>query len=329
MIRIGIDAMGGDNAPKEIVKGAILATKLNKELSLTLVGDEEKINCVLDEQKADRSHIEVVHATEVIEGDDQPVKAIRRKKDSSLVVMMNLLKEGKLDAVVSAGNTGALLAGGIFIAGRIEGVSRPAITGIYPSLNPTVILDIGANADVSPEHLVEFAKMGSIFAKIAFKKDDIKVGLINIGTEETKGNELVKKAYPLLKETQEISFYGNVEARDIPKGIVDVAVCDGFTGNTILKLTEGLAETIFAMMKEVVYSSTKAKMGALLMKDSLKGMKDSLNYEEVGGAVLLGVDGVVVKAHGSSNAKAFSNAILRAAEYHHSGLIAHIKEVIS
>ena len=196
-------------------------------------------------------------------------------------------------------------------------------------MNPTVILDIGANADVSPEHLVEFAKMGSIFAKIAFKKDDIKVGLINIGTEETKGNELVKKAYPLLKETQEISFYGNVEARDIPKGIVDVAVCDGFTGNTILKLTEGLAETIFAMMKEVVYSSTKAKMGALLMKDSLKGMKDSLNYEEVGGAVLLGVDGVVVKAHGSSNAKAFSNAILRAAEYHHSGLIAHIKEVIS
>ena len=329
MIRIGIDAMGGDNAPKEIVKGAVLASQLNKELCLTLVGDEGEINRILEEEKADRSHIDVVHTTEVIEGEDQPVKAIRRKKDSSLVVMMNLLKEGKLDGVVTAGNTGAALAGGIFIVGRIEGVSRPAITAIYPSLNPTVILDIGANVDISPEHLVEFAKMGSIFAKIAFKKEDVKVGLINIGTEETKGSELLKKAHPLLKETPEISFYGNVEARDIPKGIVDVVVCDGFTGNIILKLTEGLAETIFAMMKEVVYSSTKAKMGALLMKDSLKGMKDRLNYEEVGGAVLLGVDGIVVKAHGSSNAKAFSNAILRASEYHQSGLIAHIKETIS
>lgn len=329
MAVIGIDAMGGDHAPEKIVEGAILAAKSRSNLQLILVGEEEKIKQILREKQCENKNISVINATEIITGEDKPVQAIRRKKDSSLVVALNLLKEKKVDAVVSAGNTGALLAGAVFIAGRIQGISRPAITGMYPTINgPMVLLDIGANADVSPEHLVEFAQMGTLFGKIALKKEHLKVGLVNIGTEETKGNELMKKTYPMLKETEGIDFYGNVEARDIPKGIVDVLVCDGFTGNTILKLTEGVGETLLQMLKDAIYSSGKAKMGALLMKDSLKGLKNNLNYEEIGGAVLLGVDGVVVKAHGSSKEKAFSNAVLRAAEYHESGLIEAIKQNI-
>lgn len=328
MIKIGIDAMGGDHAPDKIVEGAVLALKKDDTLSICLTGDEQKIRKVLQTLSYSGDRIEIVPTTEVIEGDDKPVSAIRRKKDSSLVVALKMLKEKKVDAVVSAGNTGALIAGAIFVTGRIQGISRPAITGMYPTVKgPMVMLDIGANADVSPVHLVEFAKMGSLFAQISQGKKQPSVGLVNIGTEETKGNELTKKAYELLKREKEIHFVGNVEGRDIPKGIVDVLVCDGFTGNTILKLTEGVAESLFSMLKEVIYSSAKAKLGAMMMKDSLKKMKEDLNYEEIGGAVVLGVDGVVVKAHGSSKENAFSNAILRAAEYHRAGLIDNIKSM--
>ncbi|MFC4805288.1 phosphate acyltransferase PlsX [Filifactor villosus] len=329
MIHIGIDAMGGDHAPAKIVEGAILATQKDKELVITLFGKSEEIDASLASLSYDKQRINIVTTTEVIEGEDKPVHAIRKKKDSSLVVALTQLKEKKLDAVVSAGNTGALIAGAIFVTGRIRGISRPAITGAYPTIKgPMVTLDIGANADVSPQHLLEFAKMGSLFSKIAYHKENPTVGLVNIGTEATKGNELTKAAYALLKEEKSIRFAGNVEGRDIPKGIVDVLVCDGFTGNTVLKLTEGVADTLFSMLKQAIESNAKAKLGALMMKDSLKKMKESLNYEEVGGAVLLGVDGVVVKAHGSSKEKAFSNAILRAAQYHREGLVDKIKAIV-
>lgn len=328
MVKIAVDAMGGDHAPDKIVEGAVLATVKDKTLSIDLVGEETKIRTVLQKLSYKGDKIRVVHATEVIEAEDKPVSAIRRKKDSSLVVALRMLKEKQVDAVVSAGNTGALVAGAIFVTGRIQGISRPAITGMYPTMRgPMVMLDIGANADVSPQHLLEFAKMGSLFAKISQNRKDPSIGLVNIGTEETKGNELSKKAYELLKAEKSIRFVGNVEGRDIPKGIVDVLVCDGFTGNTILKLTEGVAESLFSMIKDVIYSSTKAKLGAMMMKDSLKKMKQDLNYEEIGGAVVLGVDGIVVKAHGSSKENAFSNAILRAAEYHRTGLIDDIKKM--
>lgn len=329
MIHIGIDAMGGDHAPAKIVEGAILAAQKDKELVITLFGKSEEIDASLASLSYDKQRINIVTTTEVIEGEDKPVHAIRKKKDSSLVVALTQLKEKKLDAVVSAGNTGALIAGAIFVTGRIRGISRPAITGAYPTIKgPMVTLDIGANADVSPQHLLEFAKMGSLFSKIAYHKENPTVGLVNIGTEATKGNELTKAAYALLKEEKSIRFAGNVEGRDIPKGIVDVLVCDGFTGNTVLKLTEGVADTLFSMLKQAIESNAKAKLGALMMKDSLKKMKESLNYEEVGGAVLLGVDGVVVKAHGSSKEKAFSNAILRAAQYHREGLVDKIKAIV-
>lgn len=329
MIHIGIDAMGGDHAPAKIVEGAILATQKDKELVITLFGKREEIDASLAPLSYDKQRINIVATTEVIEGDDKPVHAIRKKKDSSLVVALTQLKEKKLDAVVSAGNTGALIAGAIFVTGRIRGISRPAITGAYPTIKgPMVTLDIGANADVSPQHLLEFAKMGSLFSKIAYHKENPTVGLVNIGAEATKGNELTKAAYALLKEEKSIRFAGNVEGRDIPKGIVDVLVCDGFTGNTILKLTEGVADTLFSMLKQAVESNAKAKLGALMMKDSLKKMKESLNYEEVGGAVLLGVDGVVVKAHGSSKEKALSNAVLRAAQYHRESLVDKIKAMV-
>lgn len=329
MIHIGIDAMGGDHAPAKIVEGAILAAQKDKELVITLFGKSEEIDASLASLSYDKQRINIVTTTEVIEGEDKPVHAIRKKKDSSLVVALTQLKEKKLDAVVSAGNTGALIAGAIFVTGRIRGISRPAITGAYPTIKgPMVTLDIGANADVSPQHLLEFAKMGSLFSKIAYHKENPTVGLVNIGTEATKGNELTKAAYALLKEEKSIRFAGNVEGRDIPKGIVDVLVCDGFTGNTVLKLTEGVADTLFSILKQAIESNAKAKLGALMMKDSLKKMKESLNYEEVGGAVLLGVDGVVVKAHGSSKEKAFSNAILRAAQYHREGLVDKIKAIV-
>lgn len=329
MIHIGIDAMGGDHAPAKIVEGAILAAQKDKELVITLFGKSEEIDASLASLSYDKQRINIVTTTEVIEGEDKPVHAIRKKKDSSLVVALTQLKEKKLDAVVSAGNTGALIAGAIFVTGRIRGISRPAITGAYPTIKgPMVTLDIGANADVSPQHLLEFAKMGSLFSKIAYHKENPTVGLVNIGTEATKGNELTKAAYALLKEEKSIRFAGNVEGRDIPKGIVDVLVCDGFTGNTVLKLTEGVADTLFSMLKQAIESNAKAKLGALMMKDSLKKMKESLNYEEVGGAVLLGVDGIVVKAHGSSKEKAFSNAILRAAQYHREGLVDKIKAIV-
>lgn len=325
-MKIGIDVMGGDNAPLAPIEGAIMAIEEFPELNIVLVGNGERIDELLAEKKYDKARLEIVHASEVIENDDKPVKAIRSKKDSSMVVGLNLLKEKKIDGFVSAGNTGALLAGGIFIVGRIKGIDRPALGGFYPTLKgSTVMLDVGANADCKPRNLEEFGVMGGLYAKEALGIKNPKVALANIGAEETKGNELYIETHKVLKESKLINFVGNIEARSIPYGEADVVICDGFTGNIILKTTEGVAGAIMEKMKQVLLSNTKGKIGALLIKDNLKEMKKMFDYEELGGAPLLGLDGAIIKAHGSSNGKAVKNAIKAAKVFHESGVLERIR----
>ena len=266
-MRIAVDAMGGDNAPYEIVVGALDAVKSNPDITVVLVGKEDEINKIIDEKTKDRSGIEVVNATEVIEFDDVPTKAVRSKKDSSLVVAMKLVKDKQADAFLSAGSTGAILVGGLFIVGRIKGIDRPALTGFFP--NPkgyTVLLDIGANADCKARNILEFGVMGSLYAEKVLGIKNPSVGLLNNGTEEGKGNDLTKEAFALMKGSDQINFYGNIEGRDMPAGTVDVAVTDGFTGNVVLKTTEGVASTIMKMMKDALMSSTKGKIAGAMIK---------------------------------------------------------------
>ena len=299
-MRIAVDAMGGDNAPYEIVVGALDAVKGNPDITVVLVGKEDEINKIIDEKTKDRSGIEVVNATEVIEFDDVPTKAVRSKKDSSLVVAMKLVKDKQADAFLSAGSTGAILVGGLFIVGRIKGIDRPALTGFFP--NPkgyTVLLDIGANADCKARNILEFGVMGSLYAEKVLGIKNPSVGLLNNGTEEGKGNDLTKEAFALMKGSDQINFYGNIEGRDMPAGTVDVAVTDGFTGNVVLKTTEGVASTIMKMMKDALMSSTKGKIAGAMIKSDMKALKDGFSADAIGGAPFLGVDGVVLKAHGN------------------------------
>lgn len=307
-MKIGFDAMGGDHAPVETVKGAVEALEIF-EGEIVLFGDEQKVVSELAKYKFDTDRITVVHTSEVITNEDKPVKAIKTKNDSSMVVGLKALRKGDVDAFVSAGNTGALLAGGLFKVGRIKGINRPALCTIYPTMSkPSVLVDAGANAECKSRNLVEFAYMGSIYAERVLGLDSPKVALANIGAEETKGNALYIETHGLLKEA-DLNFVGNVEGRDIPAGIVDVIVADGFTGNIILKLTEGVAMTLIGGIKDAIMSSLKGKVGGLLVKKNLKAFQKKTDYTEYGGAPLLGVNGLVVKAHGSSNAKAFKNAI--------------------
>lgn len=331
-MRIAIDAMGGDNAPYEIVKGAIDAVNRDNDIVAVLVGKEDEINKIIDENTKDRSRIEVVHASEVISFDESPTKAIRGKKDSSMVVALKLLKDKHVDAFLSAGSTGAILVGGLFVVGRIKGIDRPALTGFFP--NPkgyTVLLDIGANADCKARNILEFGVMGSLYAQKVLGISNPTVGLLNNGTEEGKGNELTKESFSLMKESSHINFYGNIEGRDMPMGTVDVAVTDGFTGNVVLKTTEGVASTIMKMMKDKLMSSTKGKLAGAMIKNDLKSLKAGFSADEVGGAPFLGVDGVVLKAHGNSNAIAITNAIFQAKKFKDSNYIeelkGHIKEM--
>lgn len=310
-MKIVVDAMGGDFGVVSNVKGAIDATT-ELGVQVILVGDEVAIKEELDKHGYKGADIEIVDAKEVITNEDKPAKAIRRKKNSSIVVGMGLIKEGKADAIVSAGNTGAVLAGGLFIVGRIKGIDRPALAPFYPSRNkPSVLLDAGANADCKPRYLQQFAIMGSIYANKILGVESPKVGIVNIGAEKGKGNELVKESYELLENTN-LNFVGNIEAREVPEGIVDVVVCDGFVGNTILKLSEGLAKTLFTQMKEVFMSSVINKLGALMLKSGFKQLKAKLDYSEYGGALLIGLKSPVIKAHGSSDSKAIKNAIRQA-----------------
>ena len=301
-MRIIVDAMGGDYAPVEILKGCINAVD-EYGIPLTLVGQEEVIKEHLQALGASLESFEIINATEIIGPDEVPVTAIRRKKDSSMLKAFELLRQDPESVFISAGSTGALMAGGLLKVGRIKGINRPALAPLIPTKEKSVLLvDAGANAECKPENLVQFAVMGSVYMEqVLTEKSQRWFGQYR--TEEGKGNELTKETYIRLKEQGNITF-GNVEARDIPAGIVDIVVCDGFTGNIILKLTEGLATNLFAIMKEEFTKGLIPKIGALLLKPSLKGLKATMDYAEHGGAPLLGINGGIIKAHGSSDARA-------------------------
>lgn len=323
-MKIALDVMGGDYAPEEIIKGALEAIELYPQLEkIYLVGDEKKIQEYL---KEDHNKLEIFPASEVITMDDHPGIAYRRKKDASITVATKLVKSGDAQAVVSAGNTGAQMVAALFGLGRIKGVDRPAIATVLPTLEGgKLLLDVGANADCKVANLVQFAKMGSIYAEKVLHITNPKVALVNIGSEKTKGNELAIKAYEQLENTQGLNFVGNIEGRDIPKGNVDVMVCDGFVGNVILKLMEGMASVFAQVIKEETNKSLTSKLGAGLMLPALKGMKKRMDYSEYGGAPLLGVDGISIICHGSSKSKAIHNAIRVAYESYSQGFIDAIK----
>jgi glycerol-3-phosphate acyltransferase PlsX len=312
-MRIAIDAMGGDHAPNSNVDGALLAVNEHSDIEVVLVGDQSKIEKLLPPNV---SRIKVVHTSEVIGTDEEAVKAVRTKKDSSLVQVTKMVKEKEVDACISAGNTGAYMTAGLLVTGRMKGIERPGLSIFFPTTSdkPSLILDVGANMDAKPEHLLQYAKMGRIYAEKVLGYENPSVGLLNVGTEETKGNELTKATFPLLRDA-DINFVGNVEARDVPFGIADVIVCDGFAGNVLLKSTEGVAAAIFSMLKEELIRNAATKIGTLLLKPGLKRLKAKLDYAEYGGAPLLGLNGVCIKAHGSSSSIAIKNAIGQARKF--------------
>jgi glycerol-3-phosphate acyltransferase PlsX len=310
--RVAVDAMGGDNAPGEIVKGAVEAVNKSEKIQVFLVGQEEVVKKELAAYSYDKERLTVVNATEVIETGEPPVHAIRRKKDSSIVVGEKLVREGKADAFVSAGSTGAVLVGGQLVVGRIRGIDRtPIATSIPTTKGVSLLIDSGANVDARSSHLIQFARMGSLYMEHVMGVKAPRVAIVNVGVEEEKGNALVKETYPLLKECQDINFIGSVEAREIPNGYADVIVCEAFTGNVILKLYEGTAGALVGMIKESMMSSFRSKLGALLVKPALKKTLKKLDASEYGGAPLLGLNGLVVKTHGSSKAKEICNSILQ------------------
>ena len=310
-MRLAVDAMGGDNAPREIVLGAMKAIEKYNDIHIVLVGDENKIR----EHLTNEERIEILHTEEVILGTDEPVRAVRRKKTASMVLAAQQVADGNADACISAGNTGALMAAGLFVVGRIDGIERPALAPTLPTIGGEgfLLLDVGANADAKPEHLVQYAIMGSIYSEKARGITNPRVGLLNIGTEEKKGNELVRNTYELLKEA-DINFIGNVESRDLLEGAADVVVADGFTGNMVLKTIEGTAMSVFKMLKTALTSSFKSKMAAAVLKPDLTVLKNKMDYTEYGGAGLFGLKDPVIKAHGSSDANAVFNSIRQARE---------------
>lgn len=310
--KIAVDAMGGDNAPLAMVDGALWALKENDGIFIYLVGNEEQITEALKGKTYDKDRLEIVPAEEVITNDDAPVLAIRRKKKSSIVIAMNMVKEQKAEAVVSAGSTGAILAGGTLIVGRIKGIERPALGSLLPtSKGMSLLIDCGANVDSKPFYLQQFATMGAVYYEAFLDRKNPTVGLLNNGSEEKKGNLLTQETFKLLKEDEKVNFVGNVEGREVPEGAADVIVADGFAGNVVLKLYEGVAGTLMGMIKEAIFSTTRSKIGGLLIKPAMKKMQKTMDYTEYGGAPLLGLEGLVVKSHGSSNDKAFKNAIIQ------------------
>lgn len=329
MVNVAVDAMGGDNAPVETVKGAVEAVKADQRVKVFLVGREPVIREELKKYACDQERLEVVHAEEVIETGEPPVMAIRKKKDSSIVKCMNLVKGGECDAMVSAGSTGAVLVGGQVIVGRIRGVERPPLAPIIPNVKGvSLLLDCGANVDARPSQLLQFAKMGSIYMESVLGVKNPKVGLVNIGVEEEKGNALTKETYPLLRSCPEINFVGNVEARDIPMGAADVLVCEAFAGNIVLKMLEGVSDALIGKIKAGMMSSLKSKIGALLVKPALKQTLKSFSTEEYGGAPLLGLNGLVVKTHGSSKSVEIKNSILQCIAFKEQKINEKIREQI-
>ena len=329
-IKVAADAMGGDNAPGEIIKGSVMALAKNDKVSVVLVGKENDIYTELKKYQYDESRLSVVNATEVIGFNEPPAVAVRRKKDSSIVVAMKLVRNGDADAFVSAGSTGAILVGGLGYIGRIKGVERTPLATVIPTeKGGSLLIDCGANVDARPSHLVQFAQMGSLYMKYLCGTDNPKVGIVNIGTEEEKGNALVKETFPLLKECDGINFCGSVEARDIPKGEFDVVVCEGFVGNVILKLYEGLATTLMHKIKDGMMSTKISTLGALLSKKALKNTLKSFDVSEYGGAPLLGLKNLAVKTHGSSEAIEICNSIIQCVSFVNNNINDKIKECLT
>ena len=327
-VRVVVDAMGGDNAPAEPVKAAVEAVTEREDIDVILTGRQDVIEKELSKfQNYPKERIQIVNTTEVIETAEPPVLAIRKKKDSSIVVGLNLVKKQEAEAFVSSGSSGAILVGGQVIVGRSKGVQRPPLAPLIPTQNGvSLLIDCGANVDARPEHLVQFAKMGSIYMEDVVGIKNPRVAIVNIGAEEEKGNMLVKETYPLLKECKDINFVGSIEARDIPKGDADVIVCEAFVGNVILKLYEGLAATLLGKVKEGLMSSLRSKIGALLIKPALKSTLKQFDTSDQGGAPLLGLNGLVVKAHGSSTSVEITQAIRQCIQFNEEKINEKIKE---
>lgn len=329
-VRVVVDAMGGDNAPSEIVKGAVLAVEQDERVKVILVGKEALIQKELKQYSNVSDRIKIVNADEIITNDEAPVMAIRRKKDSSVVVGMNLVKNKEADAFVSAGSTGAVLVGSQLVVGRVRGVERTPLAPLIPTTKGvSLLIDCGANVDARPSHLLQFAKMGSVYMEHVMGVKNPKVAIVNIGLEEEKGNMLVKETYPLLKNCNEINFIGSIEAREIPNGYADVIVCEAFVGNVILKLYEGVASALVGKIKSGMMSSFRSKIGALLVKPALKQTLKSMDTTDYGGAPLLGLNGLVVKTHGSSKSKEIKNSILQCIAFKEQNISERIKENIS
>ena len=327
MVRVVCDGMGGDNAPESVVQGVADALNAAPDIRVILVGQEEVLKEELKKVTFDPARLELVNATEVIEMAEPPANAIRKKKDSSIVVGMNLVREGKADAFVTSGSTGATLVGAMRLIGNIKGIMRTPLAPLIPTENGvSLLVDCGANVDARPEHLVQFAEMGSIYMKYVMGVSDPKVAIVNNGAEEEKGNALVKATYPLLKEDASIHFVGSIEAREIPHGGADVIVCEAFTGNVILKLYEGVATTLLSAVKRGLMSSLRSKIGGLLIKPALKKTLKAFDANQYGGAPLLGLNGLVVKSHGSAKRVEIKNTILQCRTFMQQDINGKIKE---
>lgn len=327
LVRVCVDACGGDNAPGEIVKGAIDAINESDKIKVILVGQEAAVNAELSKYTYDKDRVEVVNAEEIIDPNEPPVMAIRKKKDSSIVRGLEMTRDGKCDAFLSAGSTGAVLVGGQVIVGRLKGVERPPLAPLIPNVKGvSLLIDCGANVDARASHLVQFAKIGSVYMENVVGIKNPKVAIVNIGAEEEKGNALVKETYPLLKACPDINFIGSIEARDIPSGDADVIVCEAFTGNVILKMYEGVAAALVSVIKKSLKSNIKTMLGGALIKKNLKKTLKGFSTEDYGGAPLLGLNGLVIKTHGSSKAIEIKNSVLQAVTFKEQNINSKIVE---
>ena len=329
-VRVVVDAMGGDNAPAEPVKAAVEAVTERQDIKVILTGKQEVIDKELAKYSGyPKNQIQVVNASQVIETAEPPVFAIRKKKDSSIVVGLNMVKKQEADAFISSGSTGAVLVGGQVLVGRSKGVERPPLAPLIPTTKGvSLLIDCGANVDARPSHLVQFAKMGSIYMENVVGIKNPRVAIVNNGAEEEKGNALVKETFPLLKECKSINFIGSIEARDIPAGYADVVVCEAFVGNVILKLFEGVGSALISEIKKGLMTNARSKMGALLVKPALKETLKKFDASEYGGAPLLGLNGLVVKTHGNSTAKEVANSIIQCVTFKEQNINDKIKETI-